>query len=251
LNSRKCPQCEVLDFARHHFLGTEGLALTLYELVRAKRVHVGAVKLPFTIPGVAVGAIIAALIAGLVSLLGLIVSKEQKVSDFRQAWIDGLRSEIASLVSHANAIHGSLTVRHISFTGSELGKLADYWKDTIKHYVDINDAIYRVRLRLNPQEPPSQKVLQTIGQIEEMLVPGKDLDHDALADHEERLVMETNAVLKAEWQRVKSGEIVYKVSKYLALLVVISCVLIGIGFAIWSITKPQLSADQQTIGSAD
>ena len=44
----------------------------------------------FGIPDQAIGAIAAALIAGLISLLGLIISKEQKVSDFRQAWIDAL-----------------------------------------------------------------------------------------------------------------------------------------------------------------
>ena len=46
------------------------------------------------IPSVAVGAVVAALIAGTVSLLGLIISKEQKTSEFRQAWIDALRNDL-------------------------------------------------------------------------------------------------------------------------------------------------------------
>ena len=49
------------------------------------------------LPDVAIGTMIAAFIAGLVSLLSLIISKEQKVSEFRQAWIDALRAEISSL----------------------------------------------------------------------------------------------------------------------------------------------------------
>lgn len=49
------------------------------------------------IPPVAIGAIGAALIAATVSLLGLIISKEQKTSEFRQAWIDALRSDLGSL----------------------------------------------------------------------------------------------------------------------------------------------------------
>jgi hypothetical protein len=61
----------------------------------------------FGLPDQAVGAVAAALIAGLISLLGLIISKEQKVSDFRQAWIDALRSDIAAVITHAQSIHGA------------------------------------------------------------------------------------------------------------------------------------------------
>jgi hypothetical protein len=53
--------------------------------------------LMFGIPDQAVGAVIAAIIAGSIALLGLIISKEQKVSEFRQQWIDALRQDIAPL----------------------------------------------------------------------------------------------------------------------------------------------------------
>jgi hypothetical protein len=44
-------------------------------------------------------AIIAAIVAGLFSLLGLLIAKENKISDFRQAWLDSLRNEIADFAS--------------------------------------------------------------------------------------------------------------------------------------------------------
>jgi len=47
---------------------------------------------------------IGAVIAGFVSILGLIISKEQKTSEFRQTWIDSLRSDIASLIARASAL---------------------------------------------------------------------------------------------------------------------------------------------------
>ena len=72
------------------------------------------------LPPLAIGAITAALITGLVSFLGLIISKEQKVSEFRQAWIDSLRSELAALISHANAIHGAGMAK--------LGSSSETWK---------------------------------------------------------------------------------------------------------------------------
>lgn len=61
---------------------------------------------------ISIGAIGAALIAGIVSLLGLIISKEQKTSEFRQTWVDSLRSEITSYLTSFNAIADALLVTY-------------------------------------------------------------------------------------------------------------------------------------------
>ena len=189
------------------------------------------------IPDVAVGAITAALIAGIVSLLGLIVSKEQKVSDFRQAWIDDLRSEVALLIAHGNAIHGSLSVGWVN--------IADAWKDIRVDYVGINEAAGKIRLRLNPKEPASLQILTTIEEIETILRPSLEApDYIKLNATEKRLVAETNAVLTSEWHRVKRGEPVYQIAKYVALLVVVTAVLGGGIFAYHaaSVVRSQSSA---------
>ena len=44
-------------------------------------------------------AIMVAFIAGLFSFLNLVLSKEQKVSELRQAWIDGLREDLAAHIA--------------------------------------------------------------------------------------------------------------------------------------------------------
>ena len=62
--------------------------------------------------GEAIGLIIAAIIAGVVSFLSLIISKEQSISDFRQQWIDALRKDIAIIVGRVVAIHGESIVEH-------------------------------------------------------------------------------------------------------------------------------------------
>jgi len=51
----------------------------------------------------AIGPIIASIIGAVVTLASLIISKESKLSEFRQAWIDSLRQEIADLLS--NILH--------------------------------------------------------------------------------------------------------------------------------------------------
>src|SRR5271166_3862254 len=99
------------------------------------------------LPKESAGAIVAALIAGLISLLGLIISKEQKVSDFRQAWIDALRDDIAVVITHAHAIHGAYLANFP--TQREL------WNSISADFVAINEAWARIRLRLNPKERAS------------------------------------------------------------------------------------------------
>lgn len=167
-----------------------------------------------TLPDAAIGAIGAAVIAGLVSLLGLIVSKEQKTSEFRQAWIDALRNELSMLITHANAIHGASIAQSAS--------LRDAWNDVREDFVGINMAAAKIRLRLNPAEDRSRAVLQTIEEIEKILTPGNKIDHKPLNKIEKRLVDEANLVLKDEWKRVKGGEISYRIAKYLAAIVVIA-----------------------------
>ena len=51
----------------------------------------------------ALGAIFAALIAGFFSYLNLIISKESKISEFRQDWVDHLRTEIGNYAASVNA----------------------------------------------------------------------------------------------------------------------------------------------------
>ncbi len=57
---------------------------------------------------IAAGAILAAVIAGAFSFLSLVMSKEQKVSEFRQDWINSLREDICKFVSaivHLSAVY--------------------------------------------------------------------------------------------------------------------------------------------------
>ena len=100
----------------------------------------------------ALSTVLAALIAGAVAFLGLLISKESKTSELRQNWIDGVRSDLADLIAHANSIHGSLAA------GS--GRpLAEQWAASSAHYTGINPATAMIRLRLNPKESQAKAVL--------------------------------------------------------------------------------------------
>jgi hypothetical protein len=183
----------------------------------------------YGLPDVAVGAVAAALVVGLVSLLALIISKEQKVSEFRQAWIDGLRKELALLIAHANAIFGAGMV-HFNTT-------AEHWKVVRFDFAGINNAVARIRLRLNPKEKESEAILSEIEVLERLLAPGQAMNHVEINATEKRLVEKAQVVLKTEWRRVRRGETVYRSARVAALVVSVGSVVALIWSAVARFTQ--------------
>jgi hypothetical protein len=164
------------------------------------------------IPDAAIGAVIAATITALISLLGLIISKEVKVSEFRQKWTDDLRSELAELVSHILFIALRYDTKKTGETDS------DVFLELKSEYLAINKVVTQIRLRLNPDEPANESILSAIQDSEE-LISSPGLDLEALDDVEKRLVTAAQASLKKEWRRIKSGEPIYRIARLMLIAV--------------------------------
>ncbi|MFZ0481356.1 MAG: hypothetical protein WAL71_19605 [Terriglobales bacterium] len=167
----------------------------------------------FGLPKEIAGTIIAAVIAAVISLLGLVISKENKVSEFRQAWIDALRAEIAAVITHAHAVHGAY-----------LAKFQDnstLWQNVRVDFVGLNEAWARIRLRLNPKERSSIAILRALDEHEGLFPTGGTPDFTKLGMADRKLLEATNIVLKEEWRRVKRGELVYRGATILAGLLIV------------------------------
>ena len=96
------------------------------------------------------GAITAAIVAGLFSFLNLVLSKEQKVSELRQAWIDGLREDLASYFAALGAItYINDVFRHQHGKTLNYVDLSEALKEPLK---DVGISINRILLRLNPSD---------------------------------------------------------------------------------------------------
>lgn len=165
------------------------------------------------IPDVAIGAILAAMIGAMISLAGLIVAKESKVSEFRQAWIDSLRSELSSFASNLNALSDADA---IDFESDAARFVAI--KDQASK---LNESYYSIALRLNVDELTSSTLRDSIIRLS---LAVKDpmtwaaIDFDA----EQRLFIKaSNALLKDEWKRVKAGEKAYRWTRELAVAVIV------------------------------
>ena len=163
----------------------------------------------------AVGVIVAAIIAGLVAFLSLIISKEQSVSDFRQQWIDELRKDIAAVVACVSNIQGSSIAK-----GKE--DQEQLWASAKRDLTHFNEVIARIRLRLNPEEkrkkegPATQAVLGALKGLESAFASPVPQFHK-LQPLVTMLVTDAQVILKENWERVRSGEYVYQLTKWIAL----------------------------------
>jgi hypothetical protein len=153
---------------------------------------------------------LAAWIAGVFSLLGLIISKDQKTSEFRQEWIDELRLDIAIRVAHAHQIHAYSSVRG-SGTDQEL------WTATREDFIQLNKASTRIKLRLNHNEAESKLLLRSMLELESLFRTPLTIaslgEINKIVDSIER---DAPIILKTEWTRVKNGEPIYYWARWIA-----------------------------------
>ena len=178
------------------------------------------------LPDVAVGAVVAALIAGLVSFLGLIVSKEQKTSEFRQAWIDNLRNNLTDFLTQINTIHDAVKINYKDHA-EKLAALRP-------HYSSLNNSTFNILLRVNSHEKISKALLDDMGQFNELMRDESKLTFDNIRRIEENFISNANALLKSEWRRVKLGEPAFQIAKIAAFFVVIgSFMILGAKFFGW------------------
>jgi hypothetical protein len=145
-----------------------------------------------------IGAVGAAIIAGLVSLLGLIIGKEQKVSEFRQAWIDELRKCLVSYVVNINSIADSVRLK-------KSGQTIDT-KDLMAHYKLLNEASNGIKLRVNSIEQPAKQLLDIMERFEEISSDNSSLTPEKIRNIEQKFLESSRDLLKFEWKRVKRGE---------------------------------------------
>ncbi len=164
----------------------------------------------------ALATISAAAIAGGFSLLSLIISKDQQVSEFRQRWTDELRRDLSEYVSAANAYVQMR--RNAIITNSE-----EEWR---KFIVDSRPDVLEMarthtltQLRLNPDDPDPMARAENLALLE-ALVDGHELRTSrdvSTLDHAKadiaRLRAVAQPVLKRAWERVKSGESTYRRAK--------------------------------------
>lgn len=189
---------------------------------------------------VALGAIVAALLTGIFSFVSLINQKEGKISEFRLAWINGLRDDISKLLSCIEEMSSEWQLisveeseKNTPFSGKEwLSKFRDRTKgDTIRFY----ETYQRILMRLNTIEHSDlvDELRQARNYISE-----KDVlvNKKILRANTDRILEKSQVILKREWEVVKAGEKSYRRAKNIAISLI--CILM---LALVSFFYPGLS----------
>ena len=183
--------------------------------------------------------ILIALITAFVSLVGLIISKENKTSEFRQTWIDELRKDVAEYIAmsaeHAFYYMHSWTQINQDETNAE--EHGDYYPADAKrtkineffaeesHVVDTLHS--RIILRLNPTE--HEELLTALHNSYNTYVSFLNAEsgrcrqelNTQLGHFNKELRNITVKVLGATWKKVKEGEPYFNKAKKIAGIVVV------------------------------
>lgn len=177
---------------------------------------------------IALGAIIAAVITGLLSLLGLIISKEQKTSEFRQQWIDCLRNDIAELLGNIeSAIQHIRAIKNDINAQPSAGVSNSVVFERIKGDIREAERLYhQILLRINPDE--HKKISDILEEMREEFNKGDIPSPEEFHKLEQKLIKITQSILKKEWNRVKDGEPAFKIAKYVSIIFILTVLVIGI-----------------------
>jgi hypothetical protein len=184
--------------------------------------------------------ILVAFIAGVVSLIGLVISKENKISEFRQAWIDELRKDISDYISYTDkhAFYYKLTRANDKRSGGSGG----LQKDGIDLYLNEYHIVYslysRIKLRISVKEDhkDSNKDQRLIEEevIEALEEVKKCYDEAAynpnaadtkMSLYHAVLLGKSQILLKKEWERVKKGEKWFRNAKWAVAFIVVMLML--------------------------
>ncbi|QYJ85100.1 hypothetical protein K0I73_12810 [Shewanella mesophila] len=209
-------------------------------------------KIDFSnVPLAPIATVVAALITSLIAFINLTLSKEQKTSDFRQAWIDGLRGDLAVFFSSARALcrvmqearsphRSDEDVLNFRFSKEQVGKMR----------FEGAEALYRVKLRLNPNEDEHaelNRLLDLATSTQNQINVEKGLDYSDALIAIENASSYSQEILKSEWKRVKRGEKSFRVAKNWIMPMIMAISLVFVSVLLYS----PVETDQSIQSTAD
>ncbi|AVH33443.1 hypothetical protein AL475_16125 [Vibrio fluvialis] len=146
----------------------------------------------------AVTAFVAVVVGPLVSI---VVAKKQinasVVSTNRQTWINRLRDELATLVGIVHHLPNA----HANGSVSTNDAIAEYGRFAEKFQV--------IKLLINPKETDHQELIRLIDSADKKLIESINKKQANASEFEaagQRIVAQSQIVLKREWERVKNGK---------------------------------------------
>jgi hypothetical protein len=172
-------------------------------------------------------AIFVSMIGGLMSYANLIIGKDQKTSEFRQAWIDAIREDVSKfsgLVTSVSTITNYYKDQiDKGVTDAIEEQIRDkYFSSVSVRYQEIGELSYRIRLRLNPKG--DAELIEKLISIEALFVDAtENMAEIPVVDKVvEDFIGPFQNMLGEEWARVKLGEPSFYISKYIFIALILA-----------------------------
>lgn len=182
-----------------------------------------------------IGATVAALIAGWISATNLVIAKDQKISEFRQKWIDDLRNATSEMLGHitmlAAEVHFNKEIAEEPDVNIQQCKI----QSAMQQYCPtIAIQFTKIRLYLNPID--DKIAIDHLNILEDKLDSVSDYfsNTNLIASLSQNFENSIKDILKAEWERVKIGEPTHQNYKKMAeflpvllfILLLITCMIL-------------------------
>jgi len=134
----------------------------------------------------------AAILSLIAALAAALIARSVMVSNHRQAWINGLREDLAAFFTAIDVIHFRMVVLS---QGGDAAKLEEQQKARN----DVLLAYRKILMRLNINEPLHQQLEKSLEAL--MTVQDKTLNQEQIA----AAVRLARTILKREWEVTKYG----------------------------------------------
>jgi len=172
----------------------------------------------------AIGAATAAILTGIFSFVNLVISKEQKTTEFRQQWINELRDELTEFTSSAQTFLSFLIHINDKSKGDDFSsKSSEFYTENVELISNITKHYDSIRLRVNPKK--DKVFLEKLDALNDLAasktIPKSVEDVNKVT---QELIDVSQDLLKNEWIRVKRGELSFFLTKWLIALSVIAII---------------------------
>ncbi|UQB41941.1 hypothetical protein JX580_09760 [Thiomicrospira microaerophila] len=140
--------------------------------------------------------VLGALVGGFISTL---LTREHKISTFRQEWIDKVRNLLSETLTQGEVY------TDVAYKNDE---------EAYREKVKLLALICQLKLFLNREEQPSKTVLENLEGIPEEYL-GRSGGRQEYARLKNELAVLMQNLLKEEWNRVRDGELIWSANKYI------------------------------------
>jgi len=161
-----------------------------------------------------VGTTVASAFTSIYAYFNIVLSKENKVSEFRQKWIDELRQDVSAYIATMRALHLMVTIHNKSPTTDE---------EFLKLTINSSNYYNSIHLRINKKDGSKigHRDNKFLVSIEEVSMRYDASDFEDFAYYLEDASSNASDILGEEWKRVKRGETSYRVAKIIVLIFII------------------------------